>query len=78
MSYPIILTLDWKSSVTSHFGDEEIRDACVLLGVKLIPKDLVSFVPISVIQDVWANNELLSVSIRMDRASARYEERHYE
>ncbi|MFH1356091.1 MAG: ATP-binding protein, partial [bacterium] len=35
--------------VTSHYEEEHIRSECARLGVKLLPKNLAGFVPISVI-----------------------------
>jgi hypothetical protein len=35
--------------VTSHYEEKEIRDECKRLGIKLLPKGLAGFVPISVV-----------------------------
>jgi hypothetical protein len=34
--------------VTSHFEEDKIRTRCEKLSVKMIPKDLVAFVPLNI------------------------------
>lgn len=37
--------------VTGHFEEREIRERCLAQGVRLIPKELIAFLPISVSLD---------------------------
>lgn len=47
--------------VTSHFEDEEIREECKRLGIRLIPKDLAPYVPIAV--EKFKNVERISLGV---------------